>query len=464
MTEANSFEELNQEISQALEASEEAGDQEAIQSLKDVISAKNLKLKEEDGKLRSVMTLGMKKKSEDDYHPTDAQLEKINQYTKKTLKKEDVYVFELQSADMQVDRGYEHFSSKAITRMAELSPNKPVLMDHDWAIGSTVGKIFDAKNQGGRLVQFAYFPANSPVVENIMNGLYDKLSVGFAIDPEDFTCDACSKSMFSTDCVHYPGEKTRSGVVTATIKNVIDYFEVSLVAVPMQQDAHIRQGKSLIEEETNLSTSEILAKAGVETREQKLKDLAEAIVNLEKLTTDGGKITLAFKESLEESFSVDKIDTGNNSDKELNLMSENLTNVEAQAPEAEVSTPEVVEAKAAEAETEEVKKVSLKDTVSQAVADTLTEKLQELFASPVEVKEVDLTPINEKIEKLEASLAELAASVKEANDKLEIIVSTPTNALSRVAEPSVEEKAKTELKQKYWVLDKFNIDLAGGQE
>lgn len=457
MTEANSFEELNQEISQALEASEDTGEEfeEAIVSLADIIFAKNLKLKEEDGRLRSVMTLGMKKKSEDDYHPSDAQLEKINQYTKKTLKKEDVYVFELQSADMQVDRGYEHFSSKAITRMAELSPNKPVLMDHDWAIGSTVGKIFDAKNQGGRLVQFAYFPANSPVVENIMNGLYDKLSVGFAIDPEDFTCDACSKSMFSTDCSHYPGEKTRSGVVTATIKNVIDYFEVSLVAVPMQQDAHIRQGKSFDEQKEGIGLQNpeagfdsLTSTPSTDAMEDKLESIKESIKALKELISEP----------------LDKIDNGNNSDKELNLMSENLTNVETEAPEVEAAAPEVVEAKAAEAETEEVKKVSLKDTVSQAVADTLTEKLQELFASPVEVKEVDLTPINEKIEKLEAALVELSASIKEANDKLELIVSTPTNAVSRAIEPSVEEKAKAELKQKYWVLDKFNIDLAGGQE
>ena len=185
------------------------------------------------------------KKSPKDYSPTDEELTKINELSNIDLSKEQVYVFTLRSAGQDIDRSFDQFTAKALKDMAEMSKDKPFLRDHNWDTSSVIGKIFDATVQNKQLVQKVYVPItekNSDMIEGIMSGIYNKVSVGFGMEPMEYVCSSCNKSLYSRDCAHYPGNKDASGsMVIGQIKGVSDYFEISNVAVPAQPAAGIRR-------------------------------------------------------------------------------------------------------------------------------------------------------------------------------------------------------------------------------
>ena len=191
-------------------------------------------------------TKGAKGKKEiKDYYPSSAELEKINTLTNVDLKAEQVLVFTLVSADENVDRSADQFTTKALKEMAGLSVDKPYLADHSWKTSSVIGKIFDASVSKGRLIQKVYVPVvakNADMIDGMLYGTHNKVSVGFSMGAEDYVCSSCSKSLYSMDCPHYPGSKDEKGNVTVgTIKGVKDYYEISNVTVPCQPAAGIRR-------------------------------------------------------------------------------------------------------------------------------------------------------------------------------------------------------------------------------
>lgn len=194
----------------------------------------------------SVESKGARNKKEaKDYHPTPEELKQINALTNVDLKAEEVLVFTLHSADDVVDRSADQFSVKALKDMATLSVDKPYLKDHSWSTSSVIGKIFDASVSKGRLMQKVYVPIsvkNQDMIDGMLTGIYNKVSVGFAMGAEDYSCSSCSKSLYSQDCPHYPGSKDEKGNVTVgLIKGVKDYYEISNVTVPCQPSAGIRR-------------------------------------------------------------------------------------------------------------------------------------------------------------------------------------------------------------------------------
>lgn len=194
----------------------------------------------------SVESKGARNKKEaKDYHPTPEELKQINALTNVDLKAEEVLVFTLHSADDVVDRSADQFSVKALKDMATLSVDKPYLKDHSWSTSSVIGKIFDASVSKGRLMQKVYVPIsvkNQDMIDGMLTGIYNKVSVGFAMGAEDYSCSSCSKSLYSQDCPHYPGSKDEKGNVTVgLIKGVKDYYEISNVTVPCQPGAGIRR-------------------------------------------------------------------------------------------------------------------------------------------------------------------------------------------------------------------------------
>lgn len=161
-------------------------------------------------------------------------------------------VFTLRSADMAVDRSYEHFEEKALKTMARMSVDKAFLIDHDWSTYSHIGKIFDATVKNGALWQKVYLlndDFNRKVIKNILAGIFNKVSVGFGIDLRYMQCDSCGegKSYYSYECDHYAGTDD----CTITIKDITDYYEVSLVPIPAQRDAGIRRTVTMGVENVN---------------------------------------------------------------------------------------------------------------------------------------------------------------------------------------------------------------------
>lgn len=250
---------------------------------------------EEEVTSKSAVTKGAKKSKAEDYYPTPEELALINKYSNIELSKEEVLVFSLTSADQNVDRAADQFTPKALKDMAERSPDKPYLLDHNWSSKSIVGKIFDAK-AGKTLQQKVYVPItekHQEVIDGMLTGLMNKVSVGFAMDPKDYVCSSCNKSLYSLECSHYPGGKDKEGKpVTGIIKGVKDYFEISNVAVPCQPAAGIRRSttKSLSNEEmTNEEQSEVMVEE---------KDTVDRISN--EIIHDGDNSVEDNKEALAE--------------------------------------------------------------------------------------------------------------------------------------------------------------------
>lgn len=227
-----------------------------------------------------------------DYQPTEDELLLINKYALVDLNPEDVVVFNVQAADKQIDRQYEQFTDEALRDMAELSKGKAFLTDHEWETEHQIGLIFDAAAIDGKLMQKVYVlntEENKVLIKNILGGVFNKVSVGFSIDLADAICMSCrNKSIYSQDCPHMPGGMDEEGNKTyISIKNVIDYFEVSIVPVPAQRDAGIRRNS--LDSTKTLTVNEVM----------------EDVLGLDPLTTPEGDLQVALGATLDETEKIE---------------------------------------------------------------------------------------------------------------------------------------------------------------
>ncbi len=326
----------------------------------------------------TVATKGAKGKSKgEDYFPTPEELALINKYTNVDFTKEEVMVFSLVSADQNVDRAGDQFTSKGLKDMADMSPDKPYLMNHDWEIGSVMGKIFDAKVANKQLQQKVYVPIRENTkdfIQGMLDGLYNKVSVGFAMNPKDYVCSSCQKSLYSMECSHYPGGKDKEGKpIIGIIRGVKDYFEISNVAVPCQPAAGIR--RSLEQSEEPLD-----------------KILDETNPNGEAPVPEVNKEAEAPAEEVKEV-------------------------VEEAAPATEEVVEEVVEEKAVEPAVDPLKAMvkELGATIAAEIASSLKEVIAELKATVQEKVEADKSVEDESTEEIARKLAKSSIESSTSN-------------------------------------------------
>lgn len=188
-----------------------------------------------------------KQKTRDSYRPTAAQLELINEMALEPQTEDSGYVFELLSSSTEMDRSYEQMDNKAINDMVKMTPGKPFFLDHNWNTKSIMGRMLKAKNEGGKLIQWAYVPETAKTkefIEDLLNGNINRLSIGFSVDYNDMICNSCEKAIWDYECEHYPGGTDEKGnLVTVTIKRVKDYLETSGVGVPCLPGAGMRKSQ-----------------------------------------------------------------------------------------------------------------------------------------------------------------------------------------------------------------------------
>ncbi len=409
----------------------------------EVISKKELKnLKStEEGRVVKTVSFKVSKKESEDYLATDEELSLINTKALSRFKEDNrPYVFLFQAADDQVDRGYEHFTRSALRGMAELAVKNSIPWltdgdyDHQWRQKNIYGVVFDAFEKAGKLFYKVYVPnieRNKNVLDAVLTGLYSKLSVGFSLDLNDFVCDTCKKSIFLSDCEHYPGMMDEKGnIVTATIKGVKDNYEISGVAVPMQPEAHIT-GKSVstadsftLNYNSNLlkeRTKELLAKYSIES----LKKSPIDTINIDNNELE-----------------TEMPDLKNVTD-EQNVDSQEDSNPVAPAEGEGSQEPTSQEKSVPTVEKEINVKVSLDESQLVELVKSLIEKVEAL--SSVFEKNVEaVKALSEKVETdLETVKSQLAVATEATSD-----------ALTR----KLQAAQKTE--PKHWVLENFSVDLA----
>ena len=176
---------------------------------------------------------------------TAAQLAAINAQAKAELTAEQVYVFSLRLCDDQVDRDFERFDADALAGLAKLFIGKTGILDHQWSAGNQVARIFQTEvvreDRVSYIKAWAYIRRGGRMDEMIADleaGILKEVSVGCAMGMA--VCSVCG-SEYGT-CGHCKGEHYDGQLCCAILREPVDAYEFSFVAVPAQREAGVLKG------------------------------------------------------------------------------------------------------------------------------------------------------------------------------------------------------------------------------
>ena len=177
--------------------------------------------------------------------PTAVQLGAINALAKAELKEEQVYVFSLRLCDDQVDRDFERFDTAALPGLAKLFIGKTGIVDHKWSSESQVARIFAAETvmeEGISYIKaWAYIRrggSNDEIIADIEAGIKKEVSVGCAMGRS--VCSICGGEY--GQCGHQKGQHYDGQLCCTILKEPVDAYEFSFVAVPAQVNAGVLKG------------------------------------------------------------------------------------------------------------------------------------------------------------------------------------------------------------------------------
>ena len=177
--------------------------------------------------------------------PTAAQLDAINAHAKGKLTAEQVYVFSLRLCDDQVDRDMERFDTAALPELAKLFIGKTGIVDHRWSADAQVARIFETQvvqeEQGSYIKAWAYIRRGGnaqEVIDDIEAGIKKEVSVGCAMGWS--ACSVCGGE-YGT-CGHQKGQYYDGQLCCVILKEPVDAYEFSFVAVPAQPHAGVIKG------------------------------------------------------------------------------------------------------------------------------------------------------------------------------------------------------------------------------
>lgn len=170
------------------------------------------------------------------------QLEAINAQAKATLTAEQVYVFSLRLCDDQIDRDMERFDTQALPALAKLFLGKTGIVDHRWSADGQVARIFETQvvqeNGISYIKAWAYIRRGGQgeeVIADIEAGIKKEVSVGCAMGRA--VCSVCGGDYGS--CGHQKGERYEGQLCHVILKEPMDAYEFSFVAVPAQRQAGV---------------------------------------------------------------------------------------------------------------------------------------------------------------------------------------------------------------------------------
>lgn len=184
-------------------------------------------------------------------------LERINRYTRRPYKAEEVYTFSVVLCDNEVDRDYECFTRDALGKLAVLFEGKTGLLDHEHTSRGQSARIYAARvkdfpekrtSRGepyAQLTAEAYVPRNAETaafIESIESGIRKEVSVGCAVAKR--TCSVCG----AEHCAHQRGRLYDGERCVRILDEPTDAYEFSFVAPTtsglqtLKQDSEKRAG------------------------------------------------------------------------------------------------------------------------------------------------------------------------------------------------------------------------------
>lgn len=178
---------------------------------------------------------------------TAAQMEAINAQAKGKLRPEDVYVFCVRLCDDQPDRDMDCFDTQALPMLARMFIGKTGVLDHQWRSDNQVARIFET--QVVRDLGISYIKAwayirrgghADELIADIEAGIKKEVSVGCAMASS--ICSICG-SEYGT-CGHQKGEHYDGQLCCAILRDPVDAYEFSFVAVPAQRASGVLKAMS----------------------------------------------------------------------------------------------------------------------------------------------------------------------------------------------------------------------------
>ena len=192
---------------------------------------------------------------------TNEDLAKIQQFSRRELLPEEIYVFNVDLCNNDIDRDYEKFSVETLKQMAELFVGKTGIFDHSMKSTDQTARIFDAfvekvngkKTADGEdfysLKAKAYMlnnEENKSLIDSIEAGIKKEVSVSCSVDKA--YCSICHTDRKRAACEHRKGRMYGDRLCFNILTDATDAYEFSFVAVPAQREAGVTKSFSLKEE------------------------------------------------------------------------------------------------------------------------------------------------------------------------------------------------------------------------
>ncbi len=171
----------------------------------------------------------------------------INRLSKTELKPDQVYTFAIRLCDNEVDRDWERFDQDALETLSRLFVGKSGIFDHNWSTEGQTARLYRAEvcresgtTSAGDGCQFlkgyAYMlrsEKNRALIEEIEAGIKKEVSIGCSVTGR--RCSVCGKEA----CGHQGGKMYDGKLCYFTLREPVDAYEWSFVAVPAQRKAGV---------------------------------------------------------------------------------------------------------------------------------------------------------------------------------------------------------------------------------
>ena len=234
------------------------------------------------------------------------ELERINQFAKTPLTAEQVYTFTLRLCDNEVDRDLERFAPEALEELGRLFVGKSGVFDHQWSAQGQTARIYRTEvveepavttAAGDRyrwLKGWAYLlrtEKNADLIAEIEGGIKKEVSVGCSMGRQ--VCSICGAE---GGCQHVKGQQYGGKLCFTELREPLDAYEWSFVAVPAQRGAGVLKRYGQEDRQTALLHKQ--AALG----QKYLKELRREVVRLALVTDESldGELFRGIAEKLEE--------------------------------------------------------------------------------------------------------------------------------------------------------------------
>lgn len=185
---------------------------------------------------------------------TDEELRAINALTRHALKADEVYTFAVKLCDNEVDRDGERFSRDTLEALGELFVGRSGILDHEWStLGQTARiyrtQVLDEKRLTAAGDAYCYLKAwaymlrtekNAELIAEIEGGIKKEVSVGVSVARS--VCSICGAE--DGACEHVRGRTYDGKLCFFELREALDAYEWSFVAVPAQREAGVMKGLS----------------------------------------------------------------------------------------------------------------------------------------------------------------------------------------------------------------------------